>query len=144
MRTITLLLTLLLLQSCHLNHTSPPEDLISEDKMVDILYDFMIINSAQGANKKILESNIGNPINYVFDKYKVDSLQFLVSNTYYSRKINIYNSIYDRVNQKLESTKSDIESQIELQKKEKDSLKKINKGQITNNKKRFISQKKIP
>ena len=55
MRIIALLLTLLLLQSCHLNHTSPPEDLISEDKMVDILYDFMIINSAQGANKKILE-----------------------------------------------------------------------------------------
>ena len=52
MRIITLLLALLLLQSCHLNHTSPPEDLISEDKMVDILYDFMIINSAQGANKK--------------------------------------------------------------------------------------------
>ena len=35
-----------------------PEDLISQDKMVDILYDVFILTSAKGTSKGLLEDNL--------------------------------------------------------------------------------------
>ena len=43
----------LILQSCNKNPYETPSDLIAEDQMVEILSDLMILNSAQGANKRI-------------------------------------------------------------------------------------------
>ena len=68
--------------------------------MVDVLIDFMIINAAQGSNKKILEAAIKNPVQYIFKKHNIDSLQFENSNDYYVHNVEVYNSIYKRVKKK--------------------------------------------
>ena len=42
--------------------------------MVDVLIDFMIINAAQGSNKKILEAAIKNPVQYIFKKHNIEPI----------------------------------------------------------------------
>ena len=57
-----------------------PNNLIPEDKMIDILYDMSLISVSKGINKRILENNGMKPKKYILKKYNIDSLQFVVSN----------------------------------------------------------------
>ena len=115
MRILHFLAFLLILQSCNKNAYEAPVDLIPEDQMVEILSDLMILNSAQGANKKILEDRLKNPLGYVFKKYNIDSTQFENSNAYYARNIDQYSLIYQRVKEKLDAKKQRIQKRIEIQ-----------------------------
>ena len=114
MRVLLYLIFTFFLFSCFNNKSvKEPFDLIPQDKMVDILCEFIVINSAQGSNKKFLESKIKNPVDYIYNKYSIDSLQFENSNAYYSANIEIYSSIYDSIKMKLEARKEEIQYQID-------------------------------
>ena len=110
--------------SCGNTTTKKPTNLISEDQMVEILYDVMIINSAKGVNKQLLENNIQNPKEYIYTKHNIDSLQFAESSAYYTNKRDVYKSIYDRLDLKLIAKKTAYETLIEDRKRKKDSIKK--------------------
>lgn len=125
MRILQFLAFLLILQSCNKNVYEAPVDLIPEDQMVEILSDLMILNSTQGANKKILEDWLKNPLGYVFKKYNIDSTQFENSNAYYARNIDQYSLIYQRVKEKLDNKKQRIQKRIETKNKVADSLRKL-------------------
>ena len=105
-----------------------PENLISEDKMVDILCDVYLLNSAKGVNRKMLEINGIYPETYVFEKYSIDSTQFANSNNYYIYNTKTYESILQRVRDKINAQKKvyeDMEKDEEEARKQKsDSLKK--------------------
>ena len=59
MRTLFYLVISLQMYSCFENLTyEKPENLIPKDKMVEILAEFIIINSAQGNNKKVISAQI--------------------------------------------------------------------------------------
>lgn len=125
--TISLLTTMML--SCDSIKYEAPDNLISEDRMVEIISEFMIINAAKGVNKTVLEDHIEDPTAYVFEKFNIDSLQFEQSNAYYTRNIETYTQIYNRVNQNLESKKLEFQVKIDARNQELDSLKllKLNK-----------------
>ena len=131
MRILHFLAFLLILQSCNKKAYEAPVDLIPEDQMVEILSDLMILNSAQGANKKILEDQLKNPLGYVFKKYNIDSTQFENSNAYYARNIDQYSLIYQRVKEKLDAKKQRIQKRIEIQNKVADSLRKLKSDSLT-------------
>ena len=143
MRILHFLAFLLILQSCNKNAYEAPVDLIREDQMVEILSDLMILNSAQGANKKILEDQLKNPLFYVFKKYNIDSTQFENSNAYYARNIDQYSLIYQRVKEKLDAKKQRIQKRIEIQNKVADSLRKLKSDSLTKTRKknRIFTQK---
>ena len=145
MRILHFLAFLLILQSCNKNAYKAPVDLIPEDQMVEILSDFMILNSAQGANKKILEDRLKNPLGYVFKKYKIDSTQFENSNAYYARNIDQYSLIYQRVKEKLDAKKQSIQKRIEIQNKVADSLRKLKSESLTKTRKknRIFTQNRV-
>ena len=94
-----------------------PENLISKNKMADILYDMSLINVAKGVNRSILENNGIIPENYIFNKHQIDSLTFAKSNEYYSYDLKDYQLIYDMVKIKLEKNKKIISDSIEIVKK---------------------------
>jgi len=71
-----------------------PDNLIAEEKMVDILYDMSLISVSKGINKRILENNGMKPTKYILEKYKIDSLQFVESNRYYSSDLEKYLNIF--------------------------------------------------
>ena len=53
-----------------------PKNLISKDKMVNIIMDIRLLSSANGTNKTTLQKNNLIAETYVFKKYDIDSLQF--------------------------------------------------------------------
>ena len=81
MRILFYLVISLQMYSCFENVTyEKPENLIPKDKMVEVLSEFIIINSAQGNNKKVIENQIKYPVKYIYNKYSIDSAQFDKSN----------------------------------------------------------------
>ncbi|MDB4107975.1 DUF4296 domain-containing protein, partial [Flavobacteriaceae bacterium] len=73
MKKTVLIISLLVFMSCGNTTIKKPANLISEDQMVEILYDVMILNSAKGINKQLLENNIQNPKEYIYSKHNIDS-----------------------------------------------------------------------
>lgn len=107
-----------------------PENLISKDKMVDILYDVFVLNAAKGSNKLMLEKNGIYPENYVFEKYGIDSLQFAESNAYYGFFVDDYEAIMADVDQRIQANKQKYQNIIDEEgrkkQREKDSIRKLN------------------
>jgi hypothetical protein len=110
--------------ACENKAMKKPSNLISEDQMSAILYDMILINSAKGINKQLLEKNIKNPEKYIYKIYNIDSLQFVESNAYYTYKSDSYKAIYEKIEKKLEAQKKVYEALAAEEKRVKDSLKK--------------------
>ncbi len=96
-----------------------PDNLIAEEKMVDVLYDMSLISVSKGINKRILENNGMKPKRYILKKYNIDSLQFVLSNEYYSKDLEKYLKIYEQVLSKLEINREVIVDSIENYKKDR-------------------------
>ena len=108
-----------------------PDNLISEAKMVDIMYDVFLLNSAKGVNKTLLENNGIFPENYIFEKYSIDSTQFANSNNYYTYDTKTYESILKRIREKIEADKKKYEALEDLEEAERqrkaDSIREVRK-----------------
>jgi len=122
---------LLLIFGCEESIQKPkkPDNLISEDTMVDIMYDVFILNSAKGVNKKVLEYNGIYPEQYIFEKYNIDSTQFANSNNYYAYDTKTYESILKRIREKIEDDKTKYEALEDLEEAERkrkaDSIREV-------------------
>ena len=96
-----------------------PDNLISEDKMIEILYDMSLISVSKGINKRIIENNGMKPKKYILKKHNIDSTQFVASNEYYSKDLETYLSIYEEVLKKLQSNREIVIDTIESKKEER-------------------------
>ncbi len=85
-------------------------DLISEKKMEDILYDLTLFQSIKSTNYMLYEQNNIQPDVYIYEKYEIDSLQFSNSHKYYISDSENYEKmlvrIIDRVNENKKTTDS--------------------------------------
>ena len=104
----------LLLSACVEKVIEAPDDLIPKDKMIEMLYDLSLINAAKGTNPKMLEENNLEPTKFLFEKYGVDSTQFVKSDIYYASIPVEYQAIYITVADRLEKNKKDIEEERKL------------------------------
>ncbi|MFT5242142.1 MAG: ABC-type Na+ efflux pump permease subunit [Glaciecola sp.] len=123
-----------------------PENLISEDKMVDVLYDVFILTSAKGTSKGILEANGIYPENYVFEKHKIDSLQFALSNEYYGFRVEEYESIIARVEERFNADRLKVQAKIDKEaadkQRKKDSIRKLSDALKVNKSRKFQEPRK--
>ncbi len=81
-----------------------PDDLIPKDQMVDLLTDLLLANGG----KNIKNINLERDVNYfpvVFEKYKIDTTQFKKSNFYYTSRIDDYDEILKKVENRLKELK---------------------------------------
>ncbi|WP_272022228.1 DUF4296 domain-containing protein [Olleya namhaensis] len=101
-----------------------PANLLSEDKMVDVLLDLTIMSSAKGINKRELENRGIVPDTFIYNKHKIDSAQFANSNNYYAYDIEKYNEMYVTVKKRLEVLRTSYKAE---QKIKEDKLKKEKK-----------------
>lgn len=128
--------TLVLIATACFKYDKPkkPKNLIAKEKMVNIIMDVRLLSSANGANKTILEKNNLQAEAYIYKKYNIDSLQFVLSNNYYAYFVDDYNAIYEKVKDSFEVLKTkyaDLEKQEEQEKKYRDSIKGIIKKNTT-------------
>lgn len=121
-----ILFALVLLASCQeINRGDKPDDLISEDKMVDILTELSLLHGARSYNKALMEEKGINPYPYLTEKYKIDSTQLVQSSDYYAQNYRQYKTIYDRVRERLELLMAEYDSLREAEEKKLDSLRII-------------------
>lgn len=122
-----------------------PENLIPKEKMESILYDLAILNSTKSAFSSVFDKTGIDIMEFLYNKYDIDSIQFAESDLYYASMPLEYQSIYEGVDAKIERRKVAMEnatkkrndsvreaqtkrrdSVLEL-KKEKDSIEVLNK-----------------
>ena len=113
------LLVFIFVFNCSEKQTTP-KNIIPMETMSEIIYDMTLISVSKGVNRKILENNGFKPTSYILKKYKIDSIDFIRSNKYYSSNLDMYLSIYQNVLNKLEKNKQIIS----------DSLKRENEKSI--------------
>ena len=120
---LSVIIVMLLLFSCAEELIQKPENLIPQDKMVLIFKELAIVNAAKGTNIGNLKDNGIEPTTYLFEKFEIDSAQFVDSDRYYASKPLLYETMYKDVETKLENQRI----QLEAMKKEKDSLNLVKK-----------------
>jgi hypothetical protein len=114
-----------------------PENLISKEKMVNVLIDMSLLSSAKGINKSKIENNGIMPESYVYKKHNIDSLQFVDSNAYYTYNLDEYQDIIKKVTDSLNKLRENYNTLVEEEAEEKrkqDSIKRSkrkNKGFLT-------------
>jgi hypothetical protein len=104
-----------------------PTNLIGKDKMTKIMYDVYILNAAKGVNRKLLELNGVMPLDYVYKKHGIDSLQFAESNTYYAYDTEDYAAMIENVKLDLQKNKDLYEKLNKEEQKLDDSINGNNK-----------------
>lgn len=116
------LLIVALLFSCQ-DIVEKPDNLIEEDKMIDILYDFALLEGIKG-DYSLNQQSI-NPEEFIYKKYKIDSLQFVQSNAYYASDVKHYKEMYQKLSAKIDLKKTETDSIL----KRNGKLKVVKKGE---------------
>lgn len=123
----TLLSIFALILGCSEKLLEKPDDLIPEDKMVEVLTDLAIVNAAKSTSLALLQDNNIEPMTYIYEQHDIDSIQLVESDRYYASLPVKYEQIYKQVEAKLDKQAKDIEDT----KKVNDSLRRVeleNKG----------------
>ena len=117
-----LLYSILGLTSCSDVQDRPePETLLSEDKMVEIYTDMLILDAIRRISSATYKSFELEPSEHIYNKYNIDSITLGDNMKYYNLKFETNTDIYDRVSQNIKEKKTEIDSIIKL----RDSLETI-------------------
>lgn len=148
MNKIIIVVLAFLVLSCSTSTIEKPEKLIDQATMENILYDLAMLQAIKGHSPKKLPENSINPKTYIFQKYKIDSIQFAQSNQYYSSDIAGYKKMHDNVIAKITEEKKIVDTQIkkELNSKQKKSTASIPKKSDTiskETKRKLLEKKKL-
>lgn len=84
-----------------------PEDLIPEEKMIELLTDLYIASAASTIPNHTQTKQMAY-FQLVYQKHNIDSTRFKVSNAYYTTKIDLYEKILLKVEEKLKKIKDSI------------------------------------
>lgn len=118
------LVVLSIVFSCKKELVKTPDRLIEKDKMVNIMYDLALLEAIKIQNPISLDSFKINPNNYIFKKYKIDSLQFSQNNMYYAADYKEYKKMFEEIKLRFNKNKISVEKLIKYKKKKEDLLKK--------------------
>jgi len=118
MKNLFVIFLAILLTSCGEKLLEKPEDLVPKDKMINILKDMTILNSARSTSVTVFHDYNIEPTTFIFSKYGIDSLQFVTSDNYYASLPNEYEAMYAEIDKQLDNEKE----QMSEAKKIKDSL----------------------
>lgn len=121
---IILLAIALVFISCKDEAVKEPNRLIEKETMVNIMYDLSVLDGIKYQNPASLDSFKINPKKYIYNKYKIDSLQFAQSNIYYASNYEEYSGIIDEINNRLTKKKSEVTALIKADAKKKKPVKK--------------------
>lgn len=114
MRTVSFLFVFLFLViGCKDSAITKPDNLIDENVMVDIVYDLSLLEGVKTYNMTHYQGI--KPNEFIYKKYKIDSLQFAKSTQFYASNIDKYKKIYEEVGKRIEINKAHIDSLISKQ-----------------------------
>jgi hypothetical protein len=125
---LTPVFVFIMLLGCAEKQLDKPKNLLSKEEMVDILFDISALNAIDGTYPNVLDRNDLSVMEYVYQKYSIDSVQFASSDLYYASIPVTYEAIYqaleERMGQKRDSINEALKSSNEAEReklKEKQS-----------------------
>lgn len=99
-----------------------PKNLISKEKMADVLTEAYLSNAAQSVrNQAIFKEEISLD-SLIFAKFDIDSLQFVKSNDYYAIDSNSYIEILEKVEANLEFYEESLDSIRDAHQKQRNDI----------------------
>ena len=104
-----IILMLLLLLSCVNVQEAPPENLIGEEKMADLIFELAVLDAAKGFVPKDQKERIELDADSFYMFHEIDSAQFTSSNAYYAKHPKAYLRIVSMAKTKLEKFNKNIE-----------------------------------
>lgn len=123
---LSVILLMIMLISCQdIKHTPKPENLIPEEKMVEVLTEISLLHGARSYNKNMMEEKGIDPYPYLMNKFGIDSVQLVRSNNYYAENYKQYKRIYDKVKSRLEILMAEYDSIREIEERKQDSIRKL-------------------
>lgn len=121
-------MVILLFISCqNIENTERPDNLIPENKMVEVLTELSILNAAKNYNKKLLEETGFKPEEFLLEKYGIDSIQLVESTRFYARNYAQFEGMYEKVQRNLESRKDELEVKSLKEERVRDSILELQK-----------------
>jgi hypothetical protein len=112
--------------------------------MINVMYDLSILEAIKYQNPASLDTFKINPTQYIYKKYKIDSLQFAKSNIYYASDYEGYKAMFDQMTQRLEDNKKQVDSLLKIDKKQKPILLKKKKNAVIVKDTSQLKQKELP
>ena len=104
-----------------------PNHLIEKEVMVNIMYDLSILQALRYQNPTSIDSFQINARDFVYKKYRIDSLQFAQNNVYYSNNNEQYKEMFNQVVGRINKEKAAADSLLKVEIKQKS---KINKTKL--------------
>lgn len=129
---LSFLIGLLFLISCQQTAIGKPDNLIDEETMEDIIYDLALLDAIKSNDPASLDKKNIVTTTYIYDKYDIDSLQFANSNHYYASDVHNYLKMYKRIEDRLASQKTEVDSLIARKKTKKLEVKKEKLNKLKN------------
>lgn len=118
-----ILILVISFSSCQtVERSEKPDNLIEEEKMVEVLTEVSLLNSARNFNKRLFENTGITPEEYIYEKFDIDSLQLERSNNYYAENYDRYEEIYAEVKENLEKMKVKLDSIRDEETRVRDSI----------------------
>lgn len=118
------------LLSCLDAAVEKPSNLIDESVMEEVLYDLSLLDAIQTQNPYSTENKIMNPKEYIYKKYKIDSVQFTQSNRYYVSQIEQYKKMYDNVSARIDREKKQADSLLTTNQTKPKIISSSEEGQV--------------
>lgn len=105
--------------SCQsVENAEKPDNLIPEDKMVNLITDLLKLDASESFSKAEFEKRNVTTKELIFEKYNIDSLQFTESSEYYAEDFKVNRRIYDSVLDRLNKEKKLLDSLVNKQREE--------------------------
>ena len=98
---------IVLLFGCQ-NGVEKPEKFIDQDEMIEILYDFALLEGVR-SDYSLNQTSL-NPEEFIYKKYKIDSLQFAQNNAYYAADVQQYKEMFQKISEKIDKQKTEKDS----------------------------------
>lgn len=118
-----LLLFVLVFFGCqNVERPQKPKNLISKEKMVEVLTEAYLANAARSVNNQAIIDKGIQMDTLIYGKFNIDSLQFVQSNAYYATDLNTYLEIFQKVETRLRAKQQKLDSIRQLDKNRKDSI----------------------
>ena len=102
-------LSFMILWSCAQVVEVPPENLIGEETMADLIFELAVLDAAKGFVPKDQKERIELDADSFYMFHEIDSAQFTSSNAYYAKHPKAYLRIVSMAKTKLEKFNKNIE-----------------------------------
>jgi hypothetical protein len=105
-KTAFILISALLLAAC--GGPEKPEKLLSQQEMENVLYDITMLQTIKSFAPQKLTENKVDAREYIFKKYKIDSLTLAQNQLYYAYDLEVYKKMQKNITERIKAEKEKI------------------------------------